>query len=85
VLLGARGTQLAFATEDALVAVREKAAGVVTLTALDLGASGGLQGRRARTQWAFDVPEMGEGVVVYAGVPGIVLRSSKGLTVVSAS
>lgn len=85
VLLGARGTQLAFATEDAIVAFREKAAGVVTLTALDAGASGGLQGRRAKAQWAFDVPEMGDGVVAYAGVPGIVLRSTRGLTVVTAS
>ena len=84
-MLGARGSQLAFGADDAFVVVREKAAGVVTLTALEAGSGGGLQGRRARTQWAFDVPEMGDGVVVYAGVPGIVLRSTKGLAVVSAS
>jgi hypothetical protein len=82
VLLGARGSQLAFGTDDALVVVREKAAGLVTLTALDANAGGGLQGRRAKALWALDVPEVGDGVAVYAGPAGVVLRSSKGLTVV---
>jgi hypothetical protein len=83
VLLGARGTQLAFGTDDALVVVREKASGIVTLTALDANAGGGLQGRRAKALWAFDVPEVGDGVAVYAGPAGVVVRSSRGLSVVT--
>jgi hypothetical protein len=83
VLLGARGSQLVFGTDDALVVVREKAAGIVTLTALDANAGGGLQGRRAKALWAFDVPEVGDGVAVYAGQAGVVIRSSRGLSVVA--
>lgn len=85
VLLGARGTSLCFGTEDALVVLREKAAGIATLTALDLQSSGGLQGRRAKSLWSFDVPDAGEGLAVYAGQPGIVLRSTKAVTLVTSS
>ena len=83
VLLGARGTSLCFGTDDALLVLREKAAGVVTLTALDTQSVGGLQGRRAKSLWSFDVPDSGEGVAVYAGQPGIVLRSTKALTLIT--
>lgn len=83
VLLGARGTSLCFGTDDALVVLREKAAGIVTLTALDTQSVGGLQGRRAKSFWSFDVPDSGEGVAVFAGQPGIVLRSTKSLTLIT--
>ena len=83
VLLGPRGVNLCFGTDDALVVLREKAAGIVTLAALDAQSTGGLQGRRAKSLWALDVADAGEGVVAYAGPPGIVLRSTKAVSLVA--